>query len=245
MAHHTKERSPFEIWAKALFEYARDRSPSPDEWDTQSSVIFPKLAGYQKDAYKNLVEIASRYGAAFLCDGVGLGKTYVGLMLIERMIGHHGQRVVLFAPNAAKEDVWQPVFESLLPHLTSDFQPLVAYSHTDLTRQGKWPDRISRTIKDADVIVIDEAHHFRNPGVAGTGEKEESRYRKLQRYISQPGSRPKKIFFLTATPINNSVHDFRHILGLVTGENQAYFTEGGRNLGIHNLQSHSDRPHDR
>ncbi len=236
--HHTKERSPFEVWAKALFEYARDRGPSPDDWDMETSIIFPKLAGYQRDAYKNLVEIASRYGAAFLCDGVGLGKTYVGLMLIERMIGHHGKRVVLFAPKAAKEDVWEPVFETLLPHLKSDFQPLVSYCHTDLQRTGKWPDRISRTIKDADVIVIDEAHHFRNPGVAGTGEKDPSRYRKLQQYINQPGSRPKQVFFLTATPINNSVHDFRHILGLVTGENQAYFTEGGRNLGIHNLQSH-------
>lgn len=238
MEHHTKERSPFEVWAKALFEYARDRSPSPDDWDENTSVIFPKLAGYQRDAYKNLVEIANRYSGAFLCDGVGLGKTYVGLMVIERMISHHGQRVVLFAPKAAKEDVWGPVFKSLLPHLTSDFQPLVSYSHTDLQRKGQWQDRISRTIKDADVIVIDEAHHFRNPGVAGTGEKEESRYRKLQGYINQPGSRPKKVFFLTATPINNSVHDFRHILGLVTGENQAYFTEGGRNLGIHNLQSY-------
>ena len=86
--------------------------------------------------------------------------------------------------------------------------------------------------------MIDEAHHFRNPGVAGTGEKDPSRYRKLRQYINQPGSRPKQVFYLTATPINNSVHDFRHILGLVTGENQAYFTEGGRNLGIHNLQSH-------
>ena len=238
MEQHTKERSPFEVWAKALFEYARDRSPSPDEWDKNISVIFPKLAGYQRDAYKNLVEIATRYGGAFLCDGVGLGKTYVGLMVIERMIAHHGQRVVLFAPKAAKQDVWRPVFESMLPHLSSDFQPLVLYSHTDLQRKGDWEDRISRTIKDADVIVIDEAHHFRNPGVAGTGEKEESRYRKLQGYINQTGSRPKKVFFLTATPVNNSVHDFRHILGLVTGENQAYFSEGGRNLGIHNLQSH-------
>lgn len=238
MEHHTKERSPFEVWAKALFEYARDRGPSPDDWDKETSIIFPKLAGYQRDAYKNLVEIASRYGAAFLCDGVGLGKTYVGLMLIERMIRHHGKRVVLFAPKAAKEDVWEPVFESLLPHLSSDFQPLVSYCHTDLQRSGKWPDRISRTIKDADVIVIDEAHHFRNPGVAGTGEKDPSRYRKLQQYVNQTGSRPKQVFFLTATPINNSVHDFRHILGLVTGENQGYFSEGGRNLGIHNLQSH-------
>ena len=238
MAHHTQERTPFEIWAKALFEYARDRGPSPDTWDKEHSVIFPLLAKYQRDAYKNLVEIAGRYGAAFLCDGVGLGKTYVGLMVIERMISEAGKRVVLFSPKAAREDVWEPVIQKLLPHLDSDFQPLVSYSHTDLQRTGKWPERMARTLKDADVIVIDEAHHFRNPGVAGEGEKEMSRYRMFQKYLNQPGGRSKQVFFLTATPINNSVHDFRHILGLVTHENQAYFTEGGRNLGIHNLQSH-------
>lgn len=238
MEHHTKERTPFEVWAKALHEYARDRGPSPDRWDQERSVIFPKLAKYQRDAYKNLVEIAIRYGAAFLCDGVGLGKTYVGLMVIERMVAEAGKRVVLFSPKAAREDVWDPLIEKLLPHLHSDFQPLVSYSHTDLQRTGKWPERMARTLKDADVVVIDEAHHFRNPGVAGEGEKEMSRYRRFQQYLNQPGGRPKQIFFLTATPINNSVHDFRHILGLVTHENQAYFTEGGRNLGIHNLQSY-------
>ena len=236
--HHTQERSPFEVWAKALFEYARGRGPSPDQWDRETSVIFPKLAGYQRDAYKNLVEIAARYGAAFLCDGVGLGKTHVGLMIIERMIAHHGRRVVLFAPKAAREDVWEPLMEDLLPHLSSDFQPLVCYNHTDLHRKGTWPQRIARTVKDTDVVLIDEAHHFRNPGVAGTGEQAPSRYRKLQGYLNQPESRPKQVFYLTATPINNSVHDFRHILGLVTGDNQAYFSEGGRNLGIHNLRSH-------
>jgi superfamily II DNA/RNA helicase len=238
MEHHSRERTPFEVWAKALYEYALDRAPSPDFWDKEKSVIFPKLAGYQKDAYKNMVEIADRYGAAFLCDGVGLGKTYVGLMLIERMIAKEGKRVALMAPKAAKEDVWQPAINKLLPHLESDFMPLVKYAHTDLTRTSdNWPERMRRTIQDADVVLIDEAHHFRNPGVAGTGEKEMSRYRKLQSYIANVGGRPKQVFFLTATPINNSVHDFRHILGLVTGENQAYFSEGTRNLGIHNLKS--------
>lgn len=239
MEHHSKERTPFEVWAKALQEYSRDRGPSPDQWDRENSIIFQKLAGYQRDAYKNLVEIAARYGMGFLCDGVGLGKTFVGLMLIERMIVKEGKRVALFAPKAAKEDVWTPVIKNLLPHLDSDFQPLVSYSHTDLTRTSDgWPNRIARTIKDADVILMDEAHHFRNPGVAGTGEKQMSRYRKLQSYINQTNSRTKQVFFLTATPINNSVHDFRHIAGLVTGEDQAYFSKGARNIGIHNLQSH-------
>ena len=102
---------------------AKDRSPSPDHWDQNHSVIFPELAKYQRNAYKSLVEIAGRYGAAFLCDGVGLGKTYVGLMVIERMISEAGKRVVLFSPKAAREDVWDPILEKLLPHLQSDFQP--------------------------------------------------------------------------------------------------------------------------
>ncbi len=43
-----------------------------------------------------------------LAKHVGLGKTFVGLMLIERLILHDSKRVVLFAPKAAKEAVWEP-----------------------------------------------------------------------------------------------------------------------------------------
>lgn len=235
---HTNPRTPFEVWFKALHELLRGHELTPDEWDRERSTIFPRLARYQQDAYKNLVEIARLYGAAFLCDGVGLGKTYVGLMLIERMVMRDGKRVVLFAPKAAREDVWAPIVEKLLPDYQSDFNPLVTYNHTDLQRTGKWPERIKRTLRDADVIVIDEAHHFRNPGGAGEGEREESRYRKLQQYFHQTGGREKQMFFLTATPVNNGVHDFRHILELRTNGDDAYFATGTRNLGIHNLRAH-------
>ena len=237
--HHTRERPPFEIWAKALHEYARDTGPTPDQWDREHSRIFPLLAKYQQDAYRNLCEIAGRYGAAFLCDGVGLGKTYVGLMVLERMIAREGKRVVVFAPKAAREDVWIPAIEKLLPHLHSDFQPLVVYNHTDLHKTTQsWPERMATTLRDADVVLIDEAHHFRNPGVAGEGVKAMSRYRKLQGYLAQESSRRKELYFLTATPINNSVHDFRHILALLTGEDESWFSKGIRNLGIHSLRSY-------
>jgi superfamily II DNA or RNA helicase len=232
---HTKPRTPFEVWFKALHEYLRGHELSPDEWDSRRSIVFPLLSKYQQDAYKNLVAMARRYGCGFLCDGVGLGKTYVGLMLIERMVVHEGKRVVLFAPKSAMEDVWEPIVENLLPHLNSDFQNFVCYAHTDLQRKGKWRDKIARTLKDADVILIDEAHHFRNPGIAGTGEREPSRYRRLQSYIHQVGGRPKQTYFLTATPVNNSIHDFRHILELVTNKDESYFAKAGQNLGIHSL----------
>jgi superfamily II DNA or RNA helicase/HKD family nuclease len=231
LERHTREYSPFEVWVKALDELMRGHELTPDEWEQRQSKMFPILAKYQQDAYKNLIQIASRFGTAFLCDGVGLGKTFVGLMLLERMV-RDGRRVVLFAPKAAREDVWERAIQRYLPHMNSGFVNFVLYNHTDLQRKGNWPRDMELTLRDADVVLIDEAHHFRNPGIKGEGEKEESRYRVLQKYL-QLGDRPKQLFLLTATPVNNSIHDFRHMIELAG--NTDVFTS---HLGIHNLRSH-------
>jgi hypothetical protein len=53
------------------------------------------------------------------------------------------------------------------------------FSHTDLGRKGTFPVRFQRIAELADAVIIDEAHHFRNPGPAGETGREESRYRKL------------------------------------------------------------------
>ena len=234
LERHTHPHSPFEIWFKALDEFFRGRELEPDAWDEERSVVFKVLDKYQRDAYRNLLTMADRFGGAFLCDGVGLGKTYVGLMLIERLVFKEGKQVVLFAPKAAREDVWEPVLRQYLERVFSGFVNLVIYNHTDLQRHGKWPREIEMTVRDADVLIIDEAHHFRNPGIAGEGVKAPSRYRQLQSYL-QPSDRPKQVFCLTATPVNNSVHDFRHMIELFTGGNERYFAP---TLGIHSLRRH-------
>ena len=234
MERHTDPRMPFDIWFKSLYEFFKGEALTPDLWDKQSSRVFPLLDKYQQDAYKNLLTIANTYGGAFLCDGVGLGKTFVGLMLLERMVVREGKRVVLFAPKAAREDVWERVVVKYLSELNSKFVNFVLYNHTDLQRGGKIRREMELTLRDADVVIIDEAHHFRNIGIKGEGEKSPSRYRLLQGYLHS-SDRPKQLFFLTATPINNSVHDFRHMLELVTNGVEHYFA---RNLGVHSLRSH-------
>jgi hypothetical protein len=156
---HILEYLPFDIYAKALHEFFRGHELTATEWDETRSKMFPRIDRYQKEAYWALMKIARQHSGAFLCDGVGLGKTFVGLMLIERLILHEGKRVVLFAPKAAKEAVWEPHLRDWLPHIGgvgggADFSNLAVFSHTDLNRKGDFPSRFQRVAELADVVVI-------------------------------------------------------------------------------------------
>ena len=235
---HTRLYSPFEVYAKALQEFFHGHELTATEWEETRSRMFPHLDRYQQEAYWALMKIARQHGGAFLCDGVGLGKTFVGLMLIERLILHEGKRVVLFAPKAAREGVWEPHLREWLPHIgggAADFSNLAVFSHTDLQRTGDFPERFQRIAELADVVIIDEAHHFRNPGTRGNDNgKEPSRYYRLYELLDGV-VRPKTVFMLTATPINNRLSDFRHMAELFTRRDEAYFA---RTLGVNNLRAH-------
>lgn len=241
ITRHTRIYTPFEVYAKALQEFFRGHELTANEWDETQSKMFPRIDRYQKEAYWALMKIARQHGGAFLCDGVGLGKTFVGLMLIERLVLHEGKRVVLFAPKAAKEGVWEPHLREWLPHIggvggSGDFSNLAVFSHTDLGRKGDFPERFRRIAELADVVVIDEAHHFRNPGRKGDedGDVEPSRYYRLFDLLDNT-TRPKSLFMLTATPINNRLSDFRHMAELFTRRDESYFA---RTLGVNNLTAH-------
>lgn len=239
ISRHVERWLPFDIYSHSLRELFRHREESANVWEESKSIMFPILDQYQKEAYWSLVKIANRFSGAFLCDGVGLGKTFVGLMLIERMV-REKKHVVLFAPKGAREGVWDPKLRELLPDLFGkDFSNLAVFSHTDFNREGEWPERFKRIADIADIIIVDEAHHFRNQGRQGDLEigKKRSRYYKFMDLIHE-GNPNKKLFMLTATPINNKLTDLRHMIELFTNRDEAHFS---RTLGVHNLRNHFNR----
>lgn len=237
---HTREYSPFEIYAKALQEFFRGHELTATEWDETRSEMFKILDRYQKEAYWTLMKIARQHRGAFLCDGVGLGKTFVGLMLIERLTLHERKRVVLFAPKAVREGVWEPSLRKYLNHIggiggSQDFSNLAVFSHTDLGRKGDFSERFKRIAELADVVIIDEAHYFRNPGTRGDDEdRGPSRYYRLFDLLDAT-AHPKMVFLLTATPINNRLSDFRHMMELFTRRDESYFAQ---TVGVNHLRSH-------
>src|SRR5699024_9475706 len=134
-----------EVYAQALRSLVDTEEPSAAEWDRTESRVFPLLDRYQQEAYHALMDIARQHNGAFLCDGVGLGKTFVGLMLVERLVLRENKRVVLFAPKGVRDSVWVPELRRHLGHIggiggSADFSNLTVFSHTDLSRAGDYPE---------------------------------------------------------------------------------------------------------
>ena len=228
---HTRPYSPFEAYARSLQQYFLGHEETAGEWEKRSSRIFPVLAKYQKDGYGGLLKRAEKYGGAFLCDGVGLGKTFIGLMLIERFAVHEKKNVALFVPKAAREPVWERELRNRLPDVFKGYSRLKVFSHTDLMRD-RVAEELERVAQEADVVIIDEAHHFRNTGIRGVeGEKRKSRYWRLYELVED-----KQMFLLTATPINNRLTDFQHMVELFSRHTTDHFAGG--TLGIHSLPGH-------
>ncbi|MDO8586144.1 MAG: helicase-related protein [Armatimonadota bacterium] len=226
---HLRAYSPLEVWAKALYEFFAGREAPLTEWEERESVVFPLLSKYQQDAYRQARAIADTWGGAFICDGVGLGKTYEGAMLLEYHL-RQGHRTLVLTPRSARS-VWEseqrddPV-RLLRANYRRAFRDVVTVlNHTDFGREGTISDDDFEYYRDfAQVVLIDEAHHFRTP----------SAYRSKRLRALLEGGSKKRVYFLTATPINNSLRDLYHLINYIARDQKAYFAA----LGIGNFDAY-------
>lgn len=225
MEQQCRDYAPYDVYLRSMVEYFKTREKTISEWEHNDSIIYQGLSQYQRDGYNSLVEIANHYGGAFLCDGVGLGKTYVGMMLIERFVKKERKNVVLIVPASARVSVWETTIKKYIPEILEGFYPFKIINHTDLLLE-KNKNLMDQIADQAEIIVIDEAHHFRN--------RASNRYRKLFDMIK--AGRQKQMFMLTATPINNSFLDLLHLIELFTHRQDDYFAAAP--LGIHSLTGH-------
>lgn len=220
-----REYSPYDIYLKSMYEYFKSQGQTVSNWEEQESKIFRILSQYQKDGYNSMVKIANKYKGSFLCDGVGLGKTFIGLMLIERFVKKERRNVVLIVPAAARISVWETTIKKYIPEIFDGFYPFKIINHTDLLLE-KNENLMNKIAEQAECVIIDEAHHFRN--------RSSGRYRKLFDMIGSGCS--KQMYMLTATPINNSFLDLQHLIELFTQRIDNYFKIAP--LGIHSLTGH-------
>lgn len=143
------------------------------------------LQPHQRTAVGRIEAALREFGGALLADETGLGKTYVALS-----IAGAARRPVVVAP-AALHDMWCRSAASA--HLDIPFVSMEALSR-----------RRAPPAEAPDLVIVDEAHHARNPATA--------RYRALAALATGA-----KVLLLTATPVHNSAGDLTTLLALFLG----------------------------
>lgn len=205
-----REYTPYEIYMKALYEYFKDDLDSDfAEASTRSAV---DLAEFQEDAVRKARRILAQYDGVIVADSVGLGKTWIGKKLLENYAYHMRQKALVICP-ASLKPMWENELRSAsiaAQVVTQESLPLDTFD--------------IRSIADVDVILVDEAHNFRN--------KRAKRYLQLENILAANGRRGrdggrKKLILLTATPINNNIFDLYNQINLFTGNDRTYFASAG------------------
>jgi hypothetical protein len=188
-------------------------------------------AAYQRQAAQRLVAQLDSARGAMLCDGVGLGKTYVATTVlvhyanVTRIVGEP-LRVTVLAPGSVVE-TWA---REALPPLGAfgvDTARVRVISHAKLSRITAGSAVLTPTIEGisdlehllrSDLVIVDEAHNFRAASARRTLALRDILRLRLRR------SRHRKVLLLTATPINNSLEDLEQECALLFSEPFAFPT---------------------
>ena len=238
--------NPYVVYLRMLWERYWDEL---DEERTLPGEL--PLTRFQKDGVTRAARLLEDYGGVLISDGVGLGKTFLAGELIRQAVRDRGQRVLVIAPAALRDGPWRSFLHEYghahgfqcevysYDQIRED-QQLLATGQVDtydaITGEALGTDRagkpVLRSPKDEySLIVIDEAHAFRNPA---------TRQADALRALLQ-GQRPKQLVLLTATPVNNSLRDLYELVRLFIRNDAAFL-----DAGIPSLQKHfyeADRQH--
>ncbi len=201
---------PEDVFLRALIERYGD------EPDSEASA--DGLTAFQRDGAARARAIMDRYGGVLYADGVGMGKTEIGIDLIREHVEEHGHHVLVIASAQLRDSMWRPRLEQAnLPARVVSYQELAQ----DEQLGGDRPV-LNVPIDTYRLVVVDEAHAYRNGDTSWYGA--------LSRAM---GGSDKRLLLLTATPVNNSLWDL-HSLFLLFGRHDAAFA--GQPLGIASLQ---------
>jgi ERCC4-related helicase len=206
-----KEYTPYQVYTKAIFEYFRDEIDAENERASARSAV--ELSEFQEDAVKKARKILARYDGVMIADSVGLGKTWIGKKLLEDYAYHRRYKAIVICP-AALQKTWK---DELLG---------AGIAASIITQEALGRDEFdSDNVQDADLILIDESHNFRN--------RNTQRYDNLERLLAANNrsggisKERKKLILLTATPINNDIFDLYNQVNLFTGGDRSFFAAAG------------------
>ncbi|GLB47698.1 helicase-related protein [Neptunitalea lumnitzerae] len=210
--------TPFELYIKLLIEYFGKRI----EYDpTNIDILLPDKymrLTYQSEAAIEGFEKLMKYNGFFLADVVGLGKTVIASIIVKKFIfenGYHSKVLIIYPP--ALEENWKNTIKDF--HIDNNTY-FVSTGSLHKVLEDKYLNYPNPN--EYDLIVIDEAHKFRND-TSNMYEKLQTITKTDRRIPGSNGDTRKKVMLLSATPLNNHPADI---------ENQIYLFQDKRNANL-------------
>jgi hypothetical protein len=201
-----KEFSPWFIYLRVLWELYGDEVHQEEE-DTGLLT----LTRFQKHGVWRAKHVLDELGGVIIADGVGLGKTFVAGGIMEEYRDRR-QRILLIRP-AALEGTWD---KFLSKNFLGDVES-ISYEKlaSDFQFEGE-QHHLKRPIDEYQLIVIDEAHNYRNPDAR-------TRAGVLRSFMRGP---KRDLALLTATPVNNSLYDLYHLISFFVKQDSRLIDKG-------------------
>ena len=210
--------TPFELYIKFLTEYfgpAIDYDPNAES-DLPKGV---KALSYQGDAVNDGWLKLQKHGGFFLADVVGLGKTIVATRIAKKFFYHNGfpshrSRILVITPPALREN-WETEMERF------GLDDAVRVLNNGSLHKIRDPEKY-------DLIIIDEAHKFRNDTADGYDALQKLCKTRTRHRLPDGELAKKRVILISATPLNNRPADIRNQVLL--------FQDGKDSTVIGNLQ---------
>lgn len=198
--------TPFEVYLKTLF-LLNNLAEYPLSLGAYSPVY------YQKGVIARALRQANEYGGALIIAATGLGKTVIGAEIALRLqpIGRTNQ-AILIAPNVVREN-WERQLENrnvYFKFFNIDvlFRKASQQSHHQTAQLEKQLQRANHNT----VIIIDEAHFYRNELLREKSKRGKSLvYERIVPAIKAGA----KIFLLTATAYGTDLLNLNSLLYLL------------------------------
>jgi superfamily II DNA or RNA helicase len=163
------------------------------------------LTSFQQHGVARALRLIRDRGGALVADEVGLGKTFIAGEIV-RIYHQRRQRALLVCPAQLRDTTWKKFLSrwqfDLSVECLSYEQLANDIQLRDIRRGGIGTEHLSRPLQEYQLVVVDEAHNFRNPDAP-------TRAAVLRRLLF--GQR-RDLLLLTATPVNNSLWDLFHLL---------------------------------
>ena len=202
---HLKNRevTPYELYMKVLVETFG--SMVEDSFDLDPTQYGFKDISYQRDAVVQGYQMLLKHNGCFIADVVGLGKTPVATMIAKRFVQANGRftKILVVTPPTVREE-WEKTFEKF----RIENKWFVNNGSLDKVLGGKENYPFPH---EYDVVIVDEAHNFRNDGTMGYQDLEVICKTTRSHRGRVEGDR-KKVMLLSATPLNNTPEDIKNQL---------------------------------